>query len=248
MSFATRTLPFRSPAVLLGKVALLALVPCAAFPIGGTVGLLFPVLGLTVAFIFGLSAAILVRQSRRSRVELDAIGSGTFHAHWTYTAREWEQFVESESRRGRWLPLLSALLALLCVGLPAGLAWEDRMRLGDSALLHFGAAGMLAAVAGLGVAFGVRALQRRALAGMASAARECFLGHNGLYLAGRYWPFQGIGRSLTGAVLERGSPSRIVFSFEVRTRHGSTTNEVRVPVPQGREAEAETALHNLLDA
>ncbi len=248
MPFTPRTLPFRNPAVLLGKGALLALVPCAAFPVGGTVGLVFGVVGLTVAFILGLSAAILAGQSRRCRAELDAIGRGEFHAHWTYTAREWELFLESEGRRGRRLPLFLALLALLFVGLPAGLAWEDRARLGNNAFLHFGAAGLLAALAGLGTAFGVRALQRRARAGMASAAPECFLGSSGLYLAGRYWPFHGIGRTLTGAALERGSPSMIVFQFEITTQHGSTTNEVSAPVPQGREAEAETALENLLAA
>jgi len=238
---APRALPFRDPAAPVARSALASLLLCAGFLPGGAVGLAAGVIGLTVAFLLGVSAAILRRSARRWRAELDAIGAGDFLVHWTYTPEAWARFAAAEGRRGRGRVALAAVLPAAAVLPVAHVTWEEGARLGG-AWTHSGAALLAASLLGLLAGSAAVATRRRALRG---GPRECFVGRAGVYRNARYWPFASFGRDFRGAHFEAGPPAAVVFRFEVTTRGGTMADDLRVPVPEGREPEAQALADRL---
>ena len=64
-------------------------------------------------------------------------------------------------------------------------------------------------------------------------------------VAGKYFHWTGYGMRLVGLSLEEGTPR--VMEFEVRVQNGDSTSYQthRLPVPPGREEEAEKVIERL---
>jgi len=65
-------------------------------------------------------------------------------------------------------------------------------------------------------------------------------GRRGLYDGGEVWPSGGVDPRFLGIRRDVGPPAALAFEFHIKTpRRGSYDHQVRVPIPPGREAEAQ---------
>ncbi len=74
------------------------------------------------------------------------------------------------------------------------------------------------------------------------------IGDDGIFISGTYWPWSAFGQTLIGVELKPADGvefSQIALTFRVKTKHGSMTKDVHVPVPIGREVEAELVVNRL---
>ena len=166
-----------------------------------------------------------------------ARSTGPVMAHWTYEPAEWEAYNEREVRyrtsEALWLAVGITIVGTLLMGWSEGQWW---LGLGLSA-----AVGALFGGIRLAVARSAHARNRAAGYG------EVIIGPDAVLMNGRYHTLHD-GRIWLGGVrcLDGEHPPILEFTVEWKTRGGITNEQVRVPVPRGREDEARAvaeALH-----
>ena len=161
---------------------------------------------------------------------------------WTvYSRRDWNAFLEAEGSRSlKSTLLLTGLIALMGVVFAAIGAFG-----GDESGVF---AGLL--MVGLGVViFGCVAWATTAsLRAMRRDGGLVLIGEDGVFITGTYWPWSTFGQRLIDVeVCPAGelSLSQIVLTYRVQTKNGSTTKDVHIPVPTGREPEAALVVSRL---
>ncbi len=169
--------------------------------------------------------------------------SGDYWAHWSYTPEEQYTFAESEvyrqSGNARTYAVYSLAVAL-GAGLLAGLITSGS---GHAASIAVMAAGVSLAAGALLV--GITYLdslskQVRIRRGKEQQGGEAYLNATGMVLFGRYIPYSGFNLMLEDVSLQEGPPALLLFRSLSRTRDGVSTQEFRLPVPNGKLAEAES--------
>lgn len=187
-----------------------------------------------------IPAAILSLLARRRARRAAALRSGDFLAHWTYAEEEWRPFLAAEreraARRSRWLPLWWALGATV---------WG----MITFAILAGWPAILLCAAAGAVVGWlSARDLRATVPAGReaGNGVGEAFIGRDAALVNGTFEAWTGFGVALATVGLTAGRPSTLDLS--VVSSGGQSTRErtVRIPVPAGRDAEAEQLIDGLL--
>jgi hypothetical protein len=207
--------------------------------VGGEVAVIGGIIGGSLAFAAALTAGICWFYARKADRHLEAFRRGEYLAHWTFRPEEWSTFAAAEWARtqktARWMPLWLGL-----VGGAVGLG-----------LLAAGAGVVVLAVstlAGTALGWGVGRLllSRGERARDARPAKpEVYVGPEAAVVDGKYIHWTGYGVRLVGLTMVGGDPP--VLEFEVRTSSGesTTTHTHRVPVPAGREEEAEQVMEHL---
>jgi len=153
-------------------------------------------------------------------------------AHWTYGPEEWARYAEAEHGRDKegkvvLFVIISAFalffgVLFLIFGGEAGL------------IVFLGMLGLIALIGG--VAFLSILLSHRA---NQTRTGEVFIARTGVYLNGALHNWNMFGASLDSVKLIREESPLVEFVYSYPARHGRQGAEVRVPVPAGKEEEAD---------
>lgn len=183
--------------------------------------------------------------------DMERLLAGEYVVHWHYDGTEWRDFAEAEwtrtwrATRERATSKVTVVLSLL-----GGLIVLDGLAAQDVANLWRGI-GLLGfvglAVGGPALVSWLQYIRRDRLAG------DVVIGPRGFWLGTRYIPLRGFGRDLAGTTVERGHPEVLRFSTtNGRTRNSSgylparrNTSDYHVPIPYGREAEADYVIRQI---
>ncbi len=179
----------------------------------------------------GLAGAFLTR--KRARLYDRILAEEGLLARWTPPPMEWRLFCEAELRRERaekqFLFLLIAGFAVFFSGLFSLL---DRKA---APFLLWGAAGFVAFMAVMAVLSVWLPHRRRA-----RSDGETRIHREGLITAGTLHAWTGVGTRLEAVEMEREEEGLLLaFTYSFPTRNGRETRTARVPVPPGKEEEAE---------
>jgi hypothetical protein len=197
---------------------------------GGVVLVMMVVL-ITAVFCIGL----VVWLGRRYSGDMDRLLAGEHWAHWQLTPAERERFVTGERTRSHGEARRYLLYSLGLAIFGALLMWAYT-ETATGAAIGFGVLGAAGLLVVLTTWLWGGARPRRE----ATNLDDIYLGDLGIYHLGRYMPVRGFNLFLTRTDYQPGDPPVLHFEVGSRTQHGSVrTNEVRVLVPAGREAEAE---------
>lgn len=199
---------------------------------GGDTALVGGIVMGCLAFTAALTAVICWFYARRAERHLAAFRRGEYLAHWTFRPEEWGAFAAGEWERTRknarrmplWLGLVGAAVGL---GLLAVAGW---------------AGVVVSTAAGVAAGWGVGRLmlsRGEAARGARPAQPEVYVGPEAAVVDGKYIHWTGYGIRLVGLRLVGGSPSALEFEVRTDAGEGSSTQTHRVPVPAGREEEAE---------
>lgn len=221
----------------------------ASHPIAGlaaAIGAVGLIVGIMGTFIYRKQAANVDEMLNQAGNGDGKSTGGDLLAHWTYSPQEWSQFIQSEMARSRasikvilytvGLTFLVMAVGLLVAG--AGSGRSDRAIIGS--LLCLVVFGVVALLVRWGATVEVRKLKAR-------STGEVFISPTGLMLNESYYPWNVMGTRLTGVFYEQGNPNSLLFKYQqwgaqnmggtaIPTRNKQS---VRVPVPFGREGEAQ---------
>jgi len=210
-------MPFRGKAVMLGKVA------------GSTLGVCAAIATLTLWYF-----------AWRADAHLAAFKQGVYLAHWTYNAAEWRAHLEQEAENSRHMVYAGPLMGLVLCGIPVLPFWKELGVLGVAGVAAFG----LLAGWGIGSLAIARASRQRAQA-IARGRAEVYIGKEAALVDGHYIPWAGAGLTLTGATLVPGPPAALELTVRVNNGRVPQTQQLRIPVPAGRQQEAERVIQAL---
>lgn len=228
-----------------GTSALILTILTVLGVVAGIVGLVFMgddgfmigMLGLVMAFICGIIAPTLWFGGRKQMAEMAALfGGQDLLVHWTFDADEWSRYTANEYVRGMKQTRTAAIWSF---AIPFVLVMVVQPFAGGFSVLMTGLA--LAFGAGAALLFGgsLYLMAKSADAANRAGVGEVFIGATCLYYGKRFYTWAGKYAELQKVAFEPGDPSVIQFDIKYGTDGNSTHAEVRVPVPRGREAEAE---------
>lgn len=200
---------------------------------GTLVLILSSVFGGMMLFLAGFIALFAMKWSK----DLEALRLDHF-IHWTYTQDEWNDYIDNETKRGRWFPLIIVICFAAIGWITAGLiAADSESDPGLIAVILLGVGGG-STLAGAVCAAVIRAFTKRQLAIKRKRGGLTLIGTNGLYIGGELWRWRGAGQVVTNIQLETEPRLRLRFTFLVNAGETTTDKTVFVPVPKGRDAEA----------
>jgi hypothetical protein len=192
-----------------------------------------------VGMIVGLTSFICVFLFRsRNRVRVRLLAGKDLLARWTYTEAEWRAFAGRETRRqasGKrtllWIVGGFMLIATLVT------ATRDRKAAVFVGAILFGTWILCLIAATLSMR-----TYRKNEKGPVPEAR---LSKDGVLLGAEFHAWRGFGARLERCALHEGPPPQVELVYSTPQRYGRQETSVRVPVPGGREAEAETLVRQL---
>jgi hypothetical protein len=192
-----------------------------------------------VGAIAGLSGFCLVfffRSRDRHRRQLLA-GQGV-RARWSYTAAEWKAFsgieVVRQSTGMRWLLGITAVFMVLAT---LGKMSQDR-----DAGLFVGAVMLVTWIICWLVAHNVvKKFQRRA----EGPALDVLIGQDAMLVGDELHVWRGWGNLLHSCTVVEGPPRQLKIIYSVQGRNNRPITDVQVPIPAGREAEAQAIVASL---
>ena len=179
--------------------------------------------------LFGVGAMVYVYRA----AVLNRILSGEdLVAHWTYGPEEWATYAKAEYERQK-----SSKTILFCV--ISGFALFFGLM-----FLVFAPKGGFAVfltMMGLIVVIGFTAFLSVTLTGrnLAAGVGEAYIARAGVYLNRTLHTWTMMGATLDGVTLLRGESLLMVFAYSFPSKSGRQREDVRVPVPAGREEEAQ---------
>lgn len=201
----------------------------------------FPLLFITALLwtIIAGTIAVVMRFHHGGREAL--ISGRALLVHWTYPDHEWRRFVELENvhldevSRGP----IRVVFAMLVAGI------------GVSFLLGHGT-GMIVApilgtilVASIALMLFAPRIRGRALAPAPGRTPEVHIGTGGLLRCREFHRWSGLGAALETAAVAPGQPAHLVITYSHPSGNARLTTTVRVPIPPGREAEADRVVATL---
>lgn len=193
--------------------------------------------GAIVLAITGIIVTIVY--FRRAHTVDNMVKGKNLLAHWTYTAEEWQEYVEEEFAREkaqkRKLFITIAIISVI-VGIVLYAVMPDHPKFFLFASL--GLIALIGIVAYLSVLFSP--FRKKTGSG------EVYISGDGVYLARQLHTWEGLGARLENAGYDESS-SRASLSFEYSTPGRDTRSyySVRVPIPLGKEEEARTILEDI---
>jgi hypothetical protein len=192
-----------------------------------------------VGLMTGLTSFIMVffyRNRNKHRRRLLA-GEGVL-ARWHYTAEEWREFtgvdLVRESGSMRKLLILVGVIMLL-VWLPFAI-FDPKPALFVGAILL-----VVWVLCFIASRVTIAKFRKRA----EGPAQEILIGQDALLLGDDLHIWRGWSGRLEGAVLTEGPPLQLQILYSTPTKGGRQEHDVRVPVPAGREAEAQQLVRRL---
>ena len=189
-----------------------------------------------IAALSGFCLVFFFRSRDRYRRRL-LTGEGVL-ARCSYTAREWKDFSGAEvSRQSSGLRWLLGITAVFMVLATAGKMAQDR-----NAGLFVGAVMLVTWILCWIVArVVVKKYQRRA----AGPALDVIIGRDAMLVGDELHVWRGWGNLLHSCAVAAGPPRLVEVTYSMQGRRARQIETVRVPVPAGREAEADTLVRQL---
>lgn len=233
--------PMRQLIISFGTVAAVCLLAgVAGLLIGGEQGLFTAIVGLAFGVILAPIVLYMWVLGNRQVKEAIALRSGEgLLARWTFGAGEWQQFTAEQYRRG-----LRSALVNAAIGFGAAFV-------GVAGGMDFSAGGILyglLAGAGLGAFLGAvsYADARVTYKTNSALAGEVYIGSTSAFVGGTIHSWKGA--TLQAVTFLEGTPCKVQFAY----RHGSTETSafgsVEIPVPAGKEAEAQALVESFYAA
>ncbi|NTV23851.1 MAG: hypothetical protein HGA85_05785, partial [Nanoarchaeota archaeon] len=225
-------------------VAIVSMVFCILFIVGvfipGLIDMDMFKYGFGIAFISGFLAIMafitFLLYNARANV-LDRIFSGEKIVHWHYEGSEWQRhaMLEFETQKEeKWgiffliLPIAFIVVAVFAIGTGA---WAYSLIFFTSLM------SLLAVVAFIG--------PRIKYTNDKKTEPEAWISKDGIYLTGEFHNW-GMFSSSLDRVLYDERADLIVIEYSYLTNTGRNSYVVRVPVPKGKEKEAELAVKKML--
>ncbi len=191
-----------------------------------------------MGFLLGAICVPILHVTGKSQAKtIDALLKGeNLLAHWTFDQDEWRKYTENEHTRGIrlarstfiWTFAITLVLAVV-------IEWFADALNGTGAAIAVAIAAVLAALLGGLLYLSAKATHSRNLAGVG----EVHIGPNCVYFAGRFYTWAGKMATLRKAAFEPGDPCIVEFNWEYGSGDNRSVQEVRIPVPRGREEEAQ---------
>jgi hypothetical protein len=224
---------------IFGFITLLGLVAALyGFFLGGNDGFVYTIVGLIFGAIFGIIIPILHVTGKKQIGEIEQLIAGqNLLVYWQLDTDEWARYTANEYARGvkesRKLAVWTFTIAfgmLLVGGIIGGALSAAYLTI----CLAIG--GVLTGLFG---GFSLWSTRSNHAANQVHLG-EVFIGPNAIYFAGRYYSWGGAWASLEKVDFELGDPAIMAYTYRQGTGDSSSPVEVRIPVPRGREAEAES--------
>lgn len=168
----------------------------------------------------------------------DRLAAGSYLAHWQFQEQDWNRFIAIEWRRQKrkaFTTPFGFIALFIIMGLLAkGISADD---LGWIVLIAFAIGVLISAL----ILIVGRSTHRK----LSKGPREVFIAPTGVSIAGRYAPWDVVGTRLGGVKHVAGDPAMLEFEYVSWGRGGSRTTTLRVPIPLGRDQEAQSIVSKL---
>jgi hypothetical protein len=194
-------------------------------------------------FIFIMGIIIMAIYFGRARALDKMLKGENLLAHWHYSESEWRTYAEREHREqveiNRGMFLMIAIIAVI-VGVLFILFEPDAL---VSTIFAIGGIIVIIGITAFSVTYYRRAQNRKYLG-------EVYLNRDGAYINRELHTWKSLGCALEGASLDSKNPvqSILIFEYSAPSRNGRDYFSARVPVPLGKEKEAEKALATIKKA
>ena len=184
-------------------------------------GLLLAIIGFIIAIVYQIRAG-----------KLDSILNGENRlARWTYSPDEWQQYADEEYQRQKSSNIKTflivsgtSILLTLIYGMIKKPNWALLL------VILFGTTVLIAFVIWITTIYNHR--QNKNIQGQA------YFTPDAVYLNRQLHDFRGMGARLEKAELKGETQQYIEFTYSVPTRYSRQDQQVRVPVPRGKDDEA----------
>ncbi|HWI53010.1 MAG TPA: hypothetical protein VNT01_12800 [Symbiobacteriaceae bacterium] len=209
----------------------------AGFMSGSDTALAIGIIGAVLALTGAIAAPMLWSTGRKQVVEIAALLSGQgLLAHWTFDPDEWSRYTQNEYDRGMkqtrqlgvWT-LVGVLVLILAI------AWFGDAFTGVTFALALGVAALFAAL----LAGSSYLITKSAHAANRAGVGEVFIGGTCIYFGKRFYTWKGAWAALEKVAFETGDPCVVQYNIKYGSGDNTSHQEVRIPVPRGREQEAQ---------
>lgn len=193
-------------------------------------------LGISPLFLAAILALWVYVQGKKLR----QLAAGQYYVHWRYTSDEWQPHCKISdaklSNSARTITLVvTGMMLLLAVGVHS-----DGNLAFDSIVKHYAAFVGTGLVAGYAIGVFCQYCGNITHKLKQSRTAQALIGPGGIYLTGQFWPLATFGQHLRSVKIADDDPDNICFTFEVRTKHGSTETFVLVPIPPDQREVAQS--------
>ena len=202
----------------------------AVFGLLITAAIIFGSLLLTGLLMFATDLLFLRRK-------IEELQQGNYYVLWSYSSEEWAEHIKHERKiadghtmTGLWSGVGLGLLGGIIAGFFGPIYLAITFAVGSSIL-------------GLVGGFITELIIKADLRKRANNPESTIIGFKGLYRRGHFYPYFGFGYGLSDLQMsKKDSSSYLVFTFYSKSKNGSVYNDIRIPVPTGKEHEAEAIL------
>ncbi len=206
----------------------------------------------TFALICGVMVFYFGKLTTRVEEILDRVAGGDFIAHFTgYTSQELRAYAERERgaliKKVAWAVPLCVVLIYGGIALGVIMSMLEDGPLGLQAWITVGVASVLGLLTIVFVRRWILGSKERFLVKMQSREPELFVGHDVVWFCGWLAYFRTPFADLTDAKVIPGEPAVIELEIRSETGRHRGSSVVRVPIPKGREIEAQSAASRLLE-
>lgn len=196
------------------------------------------------AIVFAITGIVVTVMYFRRAGALDNIVNGeNLLAHWTYTAEEWQKYMEEEiaefqAEKTRLFIMIAVISAVVGVGFYL----FHRDDLIFTLVIFGGLIVLIGFVAFLSII--LHRFQNR------PGASEAYISRDGVYISRQFHNWVGMGARLEDARYdeEHHSRPRLEFDYSTPGKDMRYDYNVRVPVPLGKEEEARKILKEVISA
>jgi hypothetical protein len=180
-----------------------------------------------------IEAAIIQNQEAAQSAPIDQV----ILAKWHFTAAEWNRFLQYEKRERKMSSTIESVIIILLGG--ALLMFAKNA----NAWLAFGISGVIASIYWLGKYY----LSMGSL-GASRAVNEVIITPVAIIINGKYNVLRNDRIWLSKVVVKNETAMQVLeFTFNWSTRKGDTFEEIRIPIPENKLAEAEALAKIIID-
>ncbi len=210
--------------------------------------LLQPNAKLVVGILTGIAAAtnlliwgLLVWMSRSMMGDAAELMAGGWVARWVIPDAEWQDFVEHERRRFRWVIPGVAAIGTFIGGVIGYAIFDGGDRIGGEIWLTFTIPIVIGTLLGSLLGAFLHYINRLQFTMAAQNSGVVIFGAKGFYIPGLFRPWISFGQHFASAVVadpQNGQLARVAMTFRVKSKNGTVDVLEYVPIPSGTEDDA----------
>ncbi len=197
-----------------------------------------PIVLVFLACLAMFAAGVIWLYHRSFQQQLRRIERGAYYRHWRYDDVTWARYRRKVSRRQTRIYWITVLVLLASgFGFAVG-RQNDGNLVGDSLLWTYVFSFSVAGAAGLVVASVIRWTVGARTRLMERLPGETYIGHEGLYITGQFWPWAGRAWRLRDITVTSGDATQICFEFD----SSGGVKSICAPVPSQEDISARELL------